>query len=237
MNDGRKRDGLQVIGFDLDDTLWDVRPVIIAAEEKLSNWLTAEVPGFNYDPVQLRQIRGELVDVSPDLAGRLTELRRRVLTRALSTHLEDSAATSTAEAAMEVFLAARNEIELFEGAWDAIHTLKQRYVLGALSNGNADIHRVGLGEHFDFAFSAEQVGAPKPHSALFEAALEHAGVDPHQMVYVGDDPHLDVDAANRLGLRTVWVKKSDDAEPGETDPDHVIRHVRELPDAIRTLDV
>ena len=134
-----------------------------------------------------------------------------------------------------MFLEARNRVELFDGALDAIAALKPDYRLGALSNGNANIHRIGLGQHFDFAFSAEDVGAPKPHRALFDAALSHSGIRPHQMVYVGDDPRLDVDAANRVGLRTVWIRKSPEAESGETEADIIIEHVRDLPDALKSL--
>ena len=77
--------------------------------------------------------------------------------------------------AIEIFLAARNDIELFDGAQRLPSGLWQEplYVLGALTNGNADINRLGLGHVFDFAFSAEQVGAPKPAPQLFNAALAH----------------------------------------------------------------
>lgn len=231
-----ERGHLKVVGFDLDDTLWEVRPVIIAAEKTLSQWLIREVPGFDYDPERLRAARSDVVERQPELVGKLTELRRQVLLSVLKEHVSHDRAVSTAQAAMDVFLEARNRVELFDGAHDALRILKRRFMLGALSNGNADIHRIGLGEHFDFAFSAEDVGAPKPDSALFEAALSHSGADPHQMVYVGDDPRLDVDAANRFGLKTVWIRKSDDDEPGETEADVTIRHVRDLPDAIAKIE-
>lgn len=227
---------ISVVGFDLDDTLWDVRPVIIAAEKAMAEWLMSEVPGFEYDRDRMAALRREVLEHSPELAGKITELRRRILVRALADgRLGVASAQSVADGAMDVFLERRNRIELFDGALDAIRMLGRDYTLGTLTNGNADIHRVGLGDHFDFAFTAEEVGAPKPHRALFEAALEHTSVDPHEMVYVGDDPHLDVDAANRVGLKTIWVRKSDDAEPGESDPDHIITHVRDLPAALRAL--
>jgi len=48
---------------------------------------------------------------------------------------------------------------------------------------------------------------------------------------------LDIDPANRLGLRTVWVNPGTDSgrAPGETEPDAVIPHIRHIDDAIRAL--
>ena len=137
--------------------------------------------------------------------------------------------------AMEVFLAARNEVVFFEGALESIGAVARDYQLGALTNGNADIERLGLSNHFSFAFSAEQVGAPKPAPDLFLAALEHTGCEPHEMVYVGDDPIRDVDSANKLGLRTIWIRHEARPGPGETHPDQTIDDIRELPAAIELL--
>ena len=137
--------------------------------------------------------------------------------------------------AMEIFLEARNEIVFYDGAMDAIKQLSSRFTLGALSNGNADIKRLGLKDYFSFGFTAEEVGAPKPAPNLFNRALEHAGCEPHQMVYVGDDPVLDVDSANERGLHTVWVKHPEKDKVGSTDPDEVIGHIRQLPAAIDQL--
>lgn len=227
---------IKVVAFDLDDTLWDLRPVMIRAEKELAAWLTTSVPGFTYDPGQMRSIRQQLLEQEPALAGKLTELRLRVLNEALTCHgLTPSDAGATAAAAMDVFLAWRNRVELFGGALGAIERLSRRFILGALSNGNADIRRVGLDRHFAFAFSAEQVGAPKPDHALFHAALAHTGVMPDQFVYVGDDPHLDVDAAKRAGLCTIWVKRNQAAKPGETVADQVVSDVRFVPEAVDQL--
>ena len=68
--------------------------------------------------------------------------------------------------AIEVFLTERNNITFFDGVVPTLQHLSQRYKLGALSNGNADINRLGLDAYFSFAYSAEQVGAAKPEPHL-----------------------------------------------------------------------
>lgn len=227
---------LKVVAFDLDDTLWHVHPVIVRAEQVLRGWLQETLPEFSYDPALMRSLRDEALREDASLGHRLTELRRLTIERALVSQLNQvEEAKRLSREAMEIFLIARNEVEFFDGALEAIASIADAYQLGALTNGNADIHRLGLGKHFSFAFSAEQVGAPKPAPDLFHRALEHTGCDPHEMLYVGDDPIKDVDAANKVGLSTIWVRGNAKPEPGETEADAVIDDIRQLPEAIRKL--
>jgi len=224
---------IEVIGFDLDDTLWAVTPVIIRAEKLLNAWLVETAPDLKYDVVSMRELRHEILEKQPSLARKITELRRQIIVRALvNSHVAQ--AEEIADQAIEVFLAARNQVEFFDGALEVLNRLDATHRLGALSNGNADIHRLGLSHLFDFAFSAEDVGAAKPDPALFERALSHTDVDPHRMVYVGDDPLLDVDAAKQVGLKTVWLDHG--KKPvGISQPDITIFNIRELPGAIDAL--
>ncbi|MEX0942823.1 MAG: HAD-IA family hydrolase [Pseudomonadales bacterium] len=226
---------IKVIAFDLDDTLWEVAPIIHRAEATLGAWLAQEVPQLAYNIETMRALRHEVLAQSPSLAGKITELRRRVIeTAMIRSGVSPAEADQRSRNAMEVFLAARNQIELFDGALDAVSALAGQFILGALTNGNADIGRLGLGHLFSFAFCAEDVGAPKPADNLFRAALAHTGAQPHEMIYVGDDPALDVDPAKRTGLKTIWVRHSG-KPPGETEPDATIPHVRHVGAAVEQL--
>lgn len=226
---------IKVIGFDLDDTLWELMPVIMRAESQLNEWLKSKVPTLKYDVTSMRTLRDEILEREPHLAKQITELRRQIILAALiKSQVDSTESEAIASEAIEVFLDARNQIEFFEGALDVLTHLDKQHRLGALSNGNADIHRLGLSHLFEFAFSAEDVGAPKPDLALFQRALTHTGVEPNHMVYVGDDPILDVDAAKQAGLRTVWLDHGKKPR-GKSQPDATIFHIQELPDAIRSL--
>lgn len=227
---------IKVIAFDLDDTLWAVGPIIINAERRLDSWLIEHAPGLQYDVTAMRTLRHEVLQEDPDLVNKITEFRRRIIQRALQrSNITEIEAKNLSHQAMTVFLAARNEIELFDGAMDAIKKLSGQFMLGALTNGNADISHLGLNNYFSFAFCAEEVGAPKPAHNLFDKALAHTDTRPHQMVYVGDDPVLDVDSANKRGLHTVLVKNPAKNKNGETIPDEKIEHIKFLPKAIDRL--
>ena len=226
---------IKVVAFDLDDTLWSVDPVLLRAERVLQTWLGEMVPTLDYDAGRIKNIREELIAQDKSLAYRLTEQRRLTIELVLETHLGQQTAQQLSLDAMEVFLTARNQVDFFQGALETIAEIATSFQLGALTNGNADIARLGLSNHFSFAFSAEEVGAPKPEPDLFHHALSHLGCDPHEMVYVGDDPIKDVDAANSVGLATIWVRGEKQPDPGKTRADQTIEDIRELPAAIRKL--
>ncbi|MEX1237617.1 MAG: HAD family hydrolase, partial [Pseudomonadales bacterium] len=140
---------IKVIAFDLDDTLWEVAPIIHRAEATLGAWLAQEVPQLAYNIETMRALRHEVLAQSPSLAGKITELRRRVIeTAMIRSGVSPAEADQRSRNAMEVFLAARNQIELFDGALDAVSALAGQFILGALTNGNADIGRLGLGHLF-----------------------------------------------------------------------------------------
>jgi putative hydrolase of the HAD superfamily len=77
----------------------------------------------------------------------------------------------------------------------------------AVSNGNADIHRVGLGDYFVGHVGAREVGVAKPHPGIYHQAVARARAQAHEVMHVGDDPVLDVVAARRAGLGAAWLNR------------------------------
>jgi putative hydrolase of the HAD superfamily len=195
---------IQAITFDLDDTLWDTWPVIERAEARLHDWLKRRYPRIpeQFTCLDLRHLAGAVAEARPHMAHDRTALRKEALMLAAT---QAGYARFPVDAAFEVFFAARNQVVFFAEVLPVLERLTQRYVLGALSNGNADIRRVGLAHVFDFAFNAIDVGVAKPAPALFQAACRHLDLAPRQIVHVGDDPENDVRGAAWAGLHTVWI--------------------------------
>lgn len=222
---------IELITFDLDDTLWEVAPVILNAEAALREWLAREAPRLGDMPVEhLGTIRTRLVEDEPALRHRISELRRRVLRHALSdAGYPPAEAHSLAETGFEVFLAARHQIELFPEAQPALEQLANQYRLAVLTNGNADIRRLGLADYFEFALSAEDVGVGKPDPRPFQEALIRAGVMPENAVHVGDNPVDDVAGAQAASIATVWFNPMGKPWTGAKAPDREIRSLAELP--------
>jgi putative hydrolase of the HAD superfamily len=112
-----------------------------------------------------------------------------------------------AEPAFEVFFAERQRVDLFDDALPALAFLSQRYPVVALSNGNADVHRVGIGQHFHASVSAKSMGVAKPDLRVFVAGAEAAGVMPHEVLHVGDDAHADCAGALAAGMQVAWLNR------------------------------
>jgi FMN phosphatase YigB (HAD superfamily) len=109
-------------------------------------------------------------------------------------------------------------------------------VLGALTNGNADVFRLPLGRHFRFAFSAEALGASKPAPGHFEAALRAADVTPGRALHVGDHLEHDVLGARRAGMTAVWFNRAGREHEGNEPAHAEFRDFEELPALIERLE-
>lgn len=207
---------IKAISLDLDDTLWPIWPTIERAEAALAAWLrehapaTAELAG---NPQALREARHYLQLKRPDLSHDLSALRRESIRFILLKAGDDP---TLAEPAFEVFFAERHRVELFVDALPALEWLAGRYPVVALSNGNADVHRIGLGQHFHAAISAREFGVGKPDARIFHAAAQAAGVRPAEVLHVGDDAQLDALGALVAGLQVAWVNR--DGQPWEHAP-------------------
>lgn len=238
---GRAHPGsIRAVTFDLDDTLWDVRPAIERAERELRAWLEAHCPDMAaaHDRDALFRIRSRLVHDTPRLAHDVSELRVQVLRAALGdTGYPQAEAERLARAGFEVFIDARHCIEYYDHAPGVLRLLGRRYLVGALTNGNADVRRLDIGPFFRFAIQAGEVGAGKPAPAMFEEAMRRTRLGPDAMVHVGDDLVNDVAGARRLGWRTIWVNRAGIVPPpGSAAADGEISCLSELPDAVAHLD-
>ena len=231
---------IRAVTFDLDDTLWDVEPAIACAERDLRAWLDANCPDMAacYDRDALFRVRGEIVAKTPDLEHDVSELRVQVLrTALLRTGYPAAEAERLARAGFEVFLSSRHTIEYFEHAVEVLRILRRRYVIGALTNGNADVRRLEIGPFFHFAIQAGEVGRAKPEPAMFEEAMRRTGLRPDEIVHVGDHLENDVAAARRLGWYTVWVNRERATRPHEADAaDAEVACLSELPAVIQRIE-
>lgn len=198
---------IKAISLDLDDTLWPIWPVIARAEQALQEWLRPLAPAtasFLADAERRLALRREVQQQRPELGHDLRALRQELIRRALQRHGEDPALVAPA---YEVFIAERMRVDLYEDARPALAWLAQRFPLVAVSNGNADVQRIGLGEYFHAGFSAQEFGVGKPDARIFHAAARAAGVQAHEVLHVGDDAALDVLGALNAGLQTAWVNR------------------------------
>ena len=229
---------IKVVTFDLDNTLWDVEPALLRAEQVQKDWLSQHRPGAmdNYDHAGLWEFKKSVWQRHPHLLHHVSQMRIQMLYELqIAAGYSEQQAHSGARDAFAAFLRERHQVVLYEEALEVLEQLAQRYTLGALTNGNADIYKTDAGEYFDFAFLAEDIGASKPQPDMFHAALERAGVEPGQIVHVGDNPEHDIQGARDVGMYTVWMNSQGEEWPGGEQADLEINNLRQLPDAITRL--
>ncbi|MCB1567308.1 MAG: HAD-IA family hydrolase [Xanthomonadales bacterium] len=219
---------IRAITLDLDDTLWPIWPVIDRAEQVLHAWLQDFAPrtAQRYPVDALRLLHRGVMEQHPELNHDVIQQRRLSLTRALRESDEDEA---LAEAALDVFSVERNIVDVFPDTVEALDWLAQRFPIAALTNGSADLDRIGIGEHFVFQLGAREHGAAKPEPSIFHAACERLGVTASQVLHVGDDPMMDVMGAHRVGMRTAWINRHAARWPhAPVQPDYNVRDLAEL---------
>ena len=197
---------VRLICFDLDDTLWPCHEVIRAAEAECYDWLAREAPRLTarYSEQQLREHRMATGRSHPEIAYDLTEVRLRSLMGLLE---GEGYPADLAHRASDVFRAARNRVTPYDEVVDELARLRERYTLVSVTNGNSQIEHTPLHASFDHSLTAAEVGAAKPHPAIFHAASRGSGVPLESFLHVGDDPVRDVQAARDLGMATVWVNR------------------------------
>jgi HAD superfamily hydrolase (TIGR01549 family) len=221
------------ISLDLDDTLWPIWPTIERAEKVLHDWLVDNAPmaaALFSSPSALREIRDYMAANRPDLKNDLSAVRRESIRLALYRAGENPL---MAEAAFEVFFAERQRVTLFEDARPALQFLAGRFPLVTISNGNADIERVGLGEYFRAAISAREFGVGKPDPRIFHAAAGAVDLLPEDILHVGDDATLDALGALNAGMQAAWVNRADHLWPHEQEPHVTLGNLTELCELFR----
>jgi len=219
---------VRAITLDLDDTLWPIWPTIARAEAVLLQWLTEQAPAtaaLFSDTTALRALRNQMVSLRPDLRHDQSALRRESIRLALTQAGDDAA---LAEPAFDAFFAERQRVELFDDAHTTLAFLSQRYPMVAVSNGNADVHRVGIGHYFKASISAQEFGVAKPDPRIFHAAASAIGVAPHEVLHVGDDATLDAQAAITAGMQAVWLNTVQKAWPHDTPPHATVSSLTQL---------
>ena len=124
---------------------------------------------------------------------------------------------------------------------DVLPTLRemhaQGYRLGLISNFEQWLEErlieLEVGRLFDVSVISGFVKIEKPDPAIYELALQRAGVDPAKAIHVGDSMSMDVEPADSVGMHTVLL----DREGQYRDSDTLrIESMEELPRVVANLE-
>lgn len=200
------------ISLDLDDTLWPIEPIVLRAESALHEWMGRHLPEISerWTIQAMRELRIRIGEQNPHLAHDFTALRKLCLGHAFSEVPQNA---EWIKRAFDVFYTARNQVDFYEDSLAALEAMSQRLPLISLTNGNADIHAIGIGDYFKHHICASAAGAAKPDPRIFRFAAQRLGIPHHRIVHIGDDPIMDVVGAKQAGMKAIWLNRRNAAWP------------------------
>ncbi|AWB28347.1 HAD family hydrolase [Halococcoides cellulosivorans] len=205
--------------FDLDDTLYDyhayARAGLRAAADRL-----AELTGEDYaDELERLYFEESITSGTFDRLLDDHDLSPELLSECVEAYHDADTALSPYPETVSV-----------------LADLAEDYRLGVVTDGRGGhrkLHRLGLADTFESVVVAPAIDATKCDARPFEVALMDLAVPPDRVVFVGDDPRVDVPVPNELGMTTVRLRRGrfeDLAVPGDTaPPDYEIDSLDRLP--------
>jgi len=230
---------IKLLTFDLDDTLWPCMITIMRTEELLHQWFSKHHPDIvqRYSIKQLRHKRQQLAQAHQHIAHNLTALRKKsFLDLAAEMRYSPEQEQQFIHDAFELYTQERNRVSLYDDVIPTLEILNKHYQIAAVSNGNADIYRIGLGHLFTFSWSAADAGQQKPHPIVFNSLMAKYQLHPDEIIHIGDDPLTDIVGAQRSGIRAIWLNRGHNPWPVKLKSPFIeINQLNQLPAVLNSL--
>ncbi|EGQ7641664.1 5-amino-6-(5-phospho-D-ribitylamino)uracil phosphatase YigB [Vibrio cholerae] len=197
---------IQALTFDLDDTLYDNRPVIKQVEEKVTEWLLSEHPITATRPLawwlaMKRDIARRFPEQCHDVSQwRYLQVQHGLLELGYAQPEAEQAASETLEQVMRW----RNQVDVPAETHRVLAQLAAKVPLIAITNGNVQIEKIGLSGYFQTVLRAGPDGRAKPYPDLFAQAAQQLQLEPRSILHVGDHLQTDVLGARQNGFQACW---------------------------------
>jgi putative hydrolase of the HAD superfamily len=212
---------VDIVLFDLDDTLHDDTLAYQSAAEDVAHEIAAEhgIDALALKAAYVAAAEGFWKRLTPEtLQVELARVRERLWESALeSVGLADRVLAQRSAGRYNDYR--KKRYALFPGAADLLRRLRARGKrLGLVTNGFSETHRekialLRVGEFFDAVFIADEVGMLKPDPLLFAHACTTLGGSPSHSAMVGDRYERDIRGAGEAGLFTIWLNLRDEPLP------------------------
>lgn len=205
---------IHAMSFDLDDTLYANAPVIAAAEAAMLTCLQRHQPHLTHNDSQYWQLQRKLVAAhTPDRCHDVTTWRLIAVEQGLQAQgIAHCEAAELAELAVDAFLQVRTNVTIASNIRHLLEQLATQWPLVAITNGNADVTRMGLGHCFVLSLRAGPSGRMKPYPDMFIRAANSLGIPSSNMLHVGDHVRSDVLGALNAGCMAAWLNPPSNAQ-------------------------
>ncbi|GIU07963.1 haloacid dehalogenase [Shewanella sp. c952] len=200
-------EAFSVISFDLDDTLYDNRPIIRQAEAASQQFLNQQYPKSQAWQVgDWHRLKLTLIKQRPQLRHDPSLARQAMLECGLVQLGYDArTAKAGATAVFDHFVIHRSHFSVSDPVLELLAKLKQNYRLIGITNGNVDYQRIGLGDLLEFVLHPGQGFKQKPAADMFVQAAKQLNIPLRQILHIGDSAMSDVVGARQAGCQAVWL--------------------------------
>ena len=221
----RRLSEIKAISFDLDDTLYNNRPVILAIEKKMVIYFTEKfatlLPDFTPEIKQIfnrsfwAPYRQQAIKIRPELTHDVVKVRYETYRLGLlACSLSVEKAEKEAQAGLDYFISLRSDFTVPKASHELLESLAKKFPLVAISNGNVDTKALGIEHYFQHIYHAgfqtvdnknEYLLRQKPAADMFTLVCTQLSIPPEQLLHVGDCGLADIHGALNAGCQTAWL--------------------------------
>ena len=227
----------KVVLFDLDNTLYDYKPVHEKALNEVYKILKKEIEISHKEFLKLFKI--SRAEINRELAGTASSHNRvlyfqRLVEKSHNT-IESNVVLKLCNAYWDNFL---KNVKLKKGVIQTLKKLKQLNIKTAIiSDLTTNIQlrkmsKLGITPLIDVLVTSEEAGSEKPNPIMFLLALNKLSVLPSDAIMVGDNPINDIEGGNSVGLDTILItnKKSTEIQFNEDyqKPNYTVKEIPEI---------
>ncbi|TMM45767.1 HAD-IA family hydrolase [Colwellia ponticola] len=221
----RRLTQVKAISFDLDDTLYNNRPVMQAIEKKMISYFTDKfatlLPQLSSQHRFNRHFwapyRQQAIDTYQGITHDVVRLRFETYRLGFLQHnLSTSTAMAEAQAGLNYFISLRSDFNVPQISHELLANLSKAFPLVAISNGNVDTKALGIDHYFQHIYHAgfqpseqheegEYLLRQKPAADMFTLVCEQLAIPTRQLLHVGDCGFADIHGALNAGCQTAWL--------------------------------
>ena len=227
----RRLTAIKAISFDLDDTLYNNRPVMLSIEKKMVNYFTEKFavllpelvpePLLEPKPIFNRRFwapyRQQAIQAHQDISHDVVRLRFESYRLGLMAYKITAVdAVKEAQAALEFFISLRSDFSVPKVSHELLARLSKEFPLVAISNGNVNTKTLGIEHYFqhiyhagfqtsDDSIESGHLLRQKPAADMFTLVCKELAILPEQLLHVGDCGFADIHGALNAGCQTAWL--------------------------------
>lgn len=215
------RNDISLVGFDLDDTLYDYSQYVKAGFQAAAKHIEEQTGQEIYEDLVTAYYCEEEQQQTFDVVLEARGISLQYIPEMVERHHDVLGA-----------LEPRPDVE------SVLSQLEGTYDLALVTDGRnvkKKLDRIGLTHYFDPIIATRQMGYSKAEVEPFINLIEESSIRADEILYVGDNPQVDFTQPNQLGMKTVWLRAGlhSDRKPDEgSEPDVEIEQFSQLLDIL-----